>query len=509
VQRQQVLVFDAGSSGTRVHVFDMWLPEDPPRAHVPVFDLKVRDKQTKKVKPGLSSFAARMDLDGCQKNIEELLAFASQFVPKERRSSTPALLKATAGLRAQPAEKASAVLRTVRQTLASSGYKFEDSWADIIKGKEEGGLAWVAANYLHGTFAAECLQNKVGNGGTSGSVVGPSHCKVKGQRDTLGVIEMGGGSTQVTFKVSDDDTVTESDLFVFETARNEKYTLYAHSYLGYGQDYAQDTVRASIPADEAEDPCYPSGYVRRQALKATVEGQTSPLKLVHGRGDKLKCQEHIDQALLPKLDAPGRYTSELPLRGQFIATENFFYTQNDLSLSLDGNFIDPDVLEAAAAWACKRPYGATDSDVSAMATGKSNPNTPNWCFGMIYQARLLYALKVPVGAAEGEVKVRIAHQINGGDVDWALGAALVHYLAELKAEGGWEPHSTSGALGWYVLVLMGVGVVPLLSKSSLGVRFREEVLPKVFPQGMDGLKIGQSRSVAPATKFGQSTAGVE
>ena len=24
---------------------------------------------------------------------------------------------------------------------------------DIIKGKEEAGLAWIAANYLHGTFA--------------------------------------------------------------------------------------------------------------------------------------------------------------------------------------------------------------------------------------------------------------------------------------------------------------------------------------------------------------------
>ena len=29
-----------------------------------------------------------------------------------------------------------------------------EDWVDIIKGKEEAGLAWIAANYLHGTFVS-------------------------------------------------------------------------------------------------------------------------------------------------------------------------------------------------------------------------------------------------------------------------------------------------------------------------------------------------------------------
>merc|ERR1711964_581223 len=92
----------------------------------------------------------------------------------------PALLKATAGLRAvQHVEKAEAILQRVRETLAKSGYRFEMSWADIIKGKEEAGLAWVAANYLQGNFVA------------------PSS-----SASSLGIIEMGGGSTQVTFEVN-------------------------------------------------------------------------------------------------------------------------------------------------------------------------------------------------------------------------------------------------------------------------------------------------------------------
>lgn len=31
---------------------------------------------------------------------------------------------------------------------------FDQDWVDIIKGKEEAGLAWIAANYLQGTFQA-------------------------------------------------------------------------------------------------------------------------------------------------------------------------------------------------------------------------------------------------------------------------------------------------------------------------------------------------------------------
>merc|ERR1740130_2037086 len=112
-QPQQVLVFDAGSSGTRIHIFNL-LP-GAKESLVPRIDLTVRDAQTKKINPGLSSFAENNDFAGCAKNIEQLMEFASQFVPAARRVSTPALLKATAGLRSvKPADKAEAILQRVR-----------------------------------------------------------------------------------------------------------------------------------------------------------------------------------------------------------------------------------------------------------------------------------------------------------------------------------------------------------------------------------------------------------
>ncbi|CAE7663869.1 APY3 [Symbiodinium sp. CCMP2592] len=206
---EQVLVFDAGSSGTRIHIFNMYMPMAD--AHVPRVDLAVRDAQTLKVKPGLSEFAKKEDLEGCRLNIQDLVKFANKFVAEERRAKTPVLLKATAGLRAVPEAKADAVLRTVRSTLKDSGYQFQDSWADIIKGKEEAALAWIAANYLRGSF------------------------NVDSDVPSMGVIEMGGGSTQVTFEVGVDEFASWPSLEDFGQPAEGDY-MTSDSECGVGQD---------------------------------------------------------------------------------------------------------------------------------------------------------------------------------------------------------------------------------------------------------------------------------
>ncbi|CAE6931901.1 Bifunctional phosphatase IMPL2, chloroplastic [Symbiodinium microadriaticum] len=71
VGMEQVLVFDAGSSGTRIHIFNMYVPTAD--AHVPRVDLAVRDAQTWKVKPGLSEFAKKEDLDGLARTKNETI----------------------------------------------------------------------------------------------------------------------------------------------------------------------------------------------------------------------------------------------------------------------------------------------------------------------------------------------------------------------------------------------------------------------------------------------------
>jgi len=422
---EQVLVFDAGSSGTRIHVFN--LQPLVRGAHVPRIDLSVRDAQTKKVKPGLSNYAKEQTFEAAGRSIRQLLDFADEFVPAERRARTPALLKATAGLRSVGDQDAAAVLKSVRQALASSGYRFEDEWADIIKGKEEAGLAWVAANYLRGTFDDDL--------------------RAEG---SLGVIEMGGGSTQVSFQVGGADTVAPDDSFVLTTATGREYRLYAHSYIGFGQDYAQMHLRERGPTSQAKDPCYPVGYHRN-----------SGDSLVEGSGDRQACQQGIVERLFDGQEgAPGHYASELPLRGKFACTENFFYVRSNEALPISGGLAS---MDAQAGEICSRALVPTPEQAAIMDSGKE-PDRPNSCFGLSYQVVLLQQLGAPTLPG---VEVVIQRKINGGDIDWALGAALVHGLATFPRPGGLGPED--GAPAYYrVLAVLGMlAMVPLL-RAALG-----------------------------------------
>jgi len=438
----QVLVFDAGSSGTRIHVFNLIASSSSGEEHVPKVDISVRSKQTKKVTPGLSAFAEKGDLDGAEQNIMELLKFANRFVAEAKRPSTPVLLKATAGLRAVSAAQAEAVIDRIRETLGASAYRFSPEWADIIQGKEEGGLAWVAANFLKGTF-----------GEHSEGV----------QMESVGVIEMGGGSTQVTFQIDAEDKVAFVDDFIFETALGRKYRLYAHSYLGYGKDHARARLRERAPKSEVEDPCYAQGY--------SLAGASSS---VHGAGDFGRCQANIKSRLMlgASGDAPGSYGDELPLRGaDFVATESFFYTQDDLALGLEDRTLGEGVLETAAGRTCKIVFDrGADKKLAEM------------CFALSYEASLLKALKVwEIGAT-----VKIVHKINGADVDWALGAALVHFL-----QGNAEPESVEVSQG-FTMNQTVLGFVSLLAVAMAAVYVLIRAQPKQVMQfiGLEPQKLG-------------------
>jgi len=385
-----------------------------------------------KVKPGLSHFAKGDDLEGAQQSIKSLLNFANKFVPENRRATTPAMLKATAGLRSVSEAKADGVLNAIRKTFGDSGYHFKPEWAGIIKGKEEGGLAWVAANYLDGTFARE--------GGSS-----------------VGVIEMGGGSTQVTFQVKPSDSLEPDDDFVFETALKKRYRTYAHSYLGFGQDHAQAAMRSLV--GPSQDPCYPVGYNRSSDAGAQVQGV----------GDGRSCMAAIRGKLwnTSKL-APGRYPKEMRLVGSFVATENFFYTQADEKLGWEDRAMSVLDFDVAVQTACKKPVEKPEKD----------PNSPKQCFALAYQGELLKAL---IKAEPDAVEVRIRHQINGGDIDWALGAAIIHYI---------QGHPASWSPPLWALSLLLLVALPLLARLIMLNPCARQTIAQVTGLNIKPTKIG-------------------
>lgn len=80
------------------------------------------------------------------------------------------------------------------------------------------------------------------------------------------VIEMGGASLQVSQlapTAKEANQIPNDYKFSF-TLEGQKYTLYTHSYLGYGAEQAREGLsKGLVPSGgEVKDPCLYQGYSR-------------------------------------------------------------------------------------------------------------------------------------------------------------------------------------------------------------------------------------------------------
>uniref|UniRef100_A0A8C5WAK5 nucleoside diphosphate phosphatase n=1 Tax=Leptobrachium leishanense TaxID=445787 RepID=A0A8C5WAK5_9ANUR len=202
------IVFDAGSTGTRIHIYTFTQRTTGTMLHLvgEVFE---------SVKPGLSAFADRPHK--CTDTVRSLLDLAQTVIPDTHWHRTTVIFKATAGLRLLPQHQAQALLSEVRSVLHASPFLVPDDSVSILSGSDEGILAWIAVNLLTGRLDGH---------------------------HTVGILDLGGASAQITFlplsKITLDETSQEF-LAKFELF-NSSYRLYTRSYLGLGLKVARLAV---------------------------------------------------------------------------------------------------------------------------------------------------------------------------------------------------------------------------------------------------------------------------
>lgn len=216
-----VVVFDAGSTGTRIHVFQFEKRRTIKNGKNPSdYSIDLVDEQFDHVEPGLSAYADNPS--DARPGLGRLLKVALDRIPAPKLSSTPLILKATAGLRLLPEEKAEALLKEVRAFLAAYPFDFDGSEEGkdvaVLDGVDEGFYGWITVNYLLG---------RLGGGGD--------------KKEKVSTMDLGGGSTQVTFDL---ETVTEEgndatgavprDYIKSIDILGEEARLYTRSYLGLG-----------------------------------------------------------------------------------------------------------------------------------------------------------------------------------------------------------------------------------------------------------------------------------
>jgi len=371
-----VVLIDAGSSGSRVHVHSYRYVEG---SNMPIVD----PSQNLKRKPGLSSFAATPEKAGG--SLRDLRDFAQRIVPADQRDTTPLLLQATAGLRSLTLSEAEAVLESVRDELATWGFKFERHWARVISGSEEGINGFIAVNYLKDVFKPGVRQE-----------------------DTFGVIEMGGASLQVTFCADNIDLLREDQQakLVPISLAGTTFLVYTHSYMGYGQEMAAELVRKDAGDG---DPCYLVGSFPK------------------AKGNFKECFTRIKNVLFKPRESSCDSCSFLgnfqpSIKGEiFLAIENFFYTTKFFDLDTHRNFVD--LLQEKGEHWCSTPFHSAQAQFPALTKEEVN----KFCFASAYIPNLVNALGFT--KQDLEKSVFIAKNINNSGIDWALGGVISYLTA--------------------------------------------------------------------------------
>lgn len=231
--RQCIAVVDAGSTGSRVHLYAY----DLDASHHPI---QIDEIWSQKIRPGFSTL-----------NKESIDSYLTKLFSSAPEQNVPVYFYATAGMRLLSHPTQQQYYHALQQWFAT-----QPQWqlieAKTITGREEGVLGWLAVNYQLGAFSEP-------------------------NKPLVSVMDMGGASVQITFPVKHSENISPQDLMEINVL-GHPVALFVHSFLGLGQ-----TLLSQQFLDE--EKCYPRGYQLPSALLGEGDAlscQQEVTKLING-----------------------------------------------------------------------------------------------------------------------------------------------------------------------------------------------------------------------------------
>jgi apyrase len=433
---QYGIQFDAGSSGTRVYVYQWSKRESAVDDALPSEFSHGTSKPklvqvnggSMKVQPGISAFGTDPSLSpkDAGASLSALFDFACATLKAEGcdadcQAETPAFLGATAGMRVLPVEDAEDIMASVDAAFASSVFRFDDGagWARIISGEEEGGFGWLAVNWLAGTLSVDTPPD------------------LSASR-SVGALDLGGASTQISFLPSGESVLASYFLVSVNTLAAGIYT---HSYLYFGRDLALEQQAALLAAAATvTNPCFPVGSNDTSAeglagsSNATACAASARAILVdayHGGGSGSGSGDssssfcfHADGKRCGFL---GEYQPSPASAGSLYAFSNFAYTWAFLGASATADLAD---VRARAEAICAMDLFELAEYNAQLPDPAPSAYLSGYCFSAMYALELLTA---GYGFPEEDSPITVVDDVNGTEVTWALGSIVYHANAL-----GWE-----------------------------------------------------------------------
>jgi guanosine-diphosphatase len=401
VHNRHAIVLDAGSTGSRVHVYEFQCCGDKL--------VMIADELFEEVKPGLSSF--EHDPEEAARSLTPLLKRALERVPEFLHSCTPLVLKATAGLRLLPTQVVKDILESVRSWLQTHPFLLaphhdsERTPVSVMEGSEEAVLAWVTVNFL---------KKSIGHGAEDIDL-----------EDTSIVMDLGGGSTQIVFAVPDSikgkkprfGAADHPEHYYQLHFHGHIHHLYQHSYLGYGLMEARKAIKAHFLKtrwnSKHKFACLPAGYAMDmdgQRIEGDSGGFERCYGVVRGIFDMEK-ECHMAPCSFNGIHQPA-FPKSKSGKPPSIVVFSYFYDRL-IPLGLKSPVTLSQIGQAAS-----ELCSATSSGTSLFS--RLLQKNHEWCLDVVYiYALLAYAYKI-----DPETPIVVTKQIEGYEAGWALGSAL-------------------------------------------------------------------------------------
>lgn len=425
------LVIDAGSSGSRLLVFE-WKEDGQ------LLQVEPENEDDFETEPGLSSYASNPADAGA--SLGGMINAAKALLPADHHDHVPLVIKATAGVRSVEANLLDPLVTAVEAYMSNKeNCPFAFSGFDVLAGDDEAGMAWIAVN---------TITKAIGGGGANVA--------------TAGILELGGSSMQIAF-------APESDIFqnkfTFYVNNTRKY-VYVRSFAQFGlNDMVARAKAAAVPqghnaADPVDFACFNTEY------NATAEVDGTTYTFV-GTGDAAGCSAIVEsllgldvECLLPNCAFYGQHISPIPVDKAFYGISAFFFVANGLGLVgwNEAAAITPRAILEASQELCAKTQTQAEAD-----------SPSEWKYLKDYCMAGLYMHKAftTFGFGEESTGITFARKINGQNAGWALGAAVYEAEGMPRVRAG-PCVETKAAEGWPLWMWLGFVVGLLLVGMVMG-----------------------------------------
>ncbi|KAK3944823.1 nucleoside phosphatase family-domain-containing protein [Diplogelasinospora grovesii] len=457
------VILDAGSSGTRLHIY-RW--KDPERArhdtpkdelhHLP--KLVTEKKWTKKIRPGVSTFGDKPTEVG-RDHLQSLIDHALDVIPEDKIKDTPIFLMATAGMRLLPQLQQTALTREIC-TYLRRNTQFSlpdcDLHIQVIPGETEGLYGWIATNYLLGGFDNPDM-----------------HRHGKGHH-TYGFLDMGGASAQIAFAPN----ATEADkhandlkllrLRTLDGAPSE-HKVFTATWLGFGVNQAREAYIENLKelygtpdSHELPDPCMPKGL--RTTLRGDpVDGPDSDDLTLIGTGVFDECLKQTHPLLgkdKPCNDSPcllnGQHVPAIDFDvNHFVGVSEYWHTTHGVFGGKDDKAYDFTTYQKRVEEFCTKDWDALQSKIDArkkydMKNAQEACFKASWLINVLHEGigipriglEKMPAYNVSKGALENAKDKGFLdpfqpfNKIDGIEVSWTLGKMVLYAAGQIPPKSG-------------------------------------------------------------------------